>query len=475
MLPAAARSLLRQPSFTLVVGALSTQAYTVTLNLSPDWRVFAFATAIGALTTLLFGVGPAFRAVRVSAAEVLRASTSRISAGRAPGGSVLVAQVAMTITLVVIGGLLGQTFLTLARVDPGFDREGSMIVTIDTARSTISPAVRGELFGRAADAVAAVPGVVAAASQTMPSGSFRSTPLVEVPGAPPMSPDNRFLYGNAITPGWFHTLGIGFVAGRDFNARDQQGTAPVAIVNAAFVHRFYQEPNVVGKTIFRLRGQPARREPLEIVGVVNDAIYQSVREPAPSTLFVPVAQAGSQPLPTFSLTVRSADRQPERLTKSVADALAALDPTLIFSFRSLTDQIDSAFRQEQLLAALSAFFGALALVLAALGMYGVTLYGVARRRFEIGVRMALGASRASVMRLVIGRVALLATLGVALGALFSALVTQFIAALLLGVSARDLSTFVAAAAVVLSASALAVWRPALRAASVDAAKVLRDG
>jgi ABC-type antimicrobial peptide transport system permease subunit len=214
---------------------------------------------------------------------------------------------------------------------------------------------------------------------------------------------------------------------------------------------------------------------MEIVGVVADAVYRRLRDPAPPTLYSPVAQTTAGPATTeYQLSVRTASGSAAQLTHSIAAAIREVNRDLTLTFRPLSDLIDASLAQERVVAMVSGFFGALALLLAGLGLYGVTAHAVSRQRSEIGIRMALGAAPRSVVRLVLMRVTLLVVVGVAAGTGVSLWASKFVAALLYGVEPRDPATFVLATAVLLTVAALAAWLPAQRASRIDPLQVLRD-
>jgi hypothetical protein len=227
---------------------------------------------------------------------------------------------------------------------------------------------------------------------------------------------------NGITPGWLSAFGTPLLAGRDISKDDDEGAPRIALVNAAFARKFLDGANPVGHTIRPVRDPESA--PIQIVGLVGDAVYRDVREPTLPTAYVPLAQAVDRSLvedPTetapavVTLSVRAAAGEPSSLTKGIAAAISEVDPTLALSFESLDDRVRATLTRERLLALLSAAFGFLALVMASVGLYGVTSYAVSQRRTEIGIRMALGATRASVIRLVLRRVALLIGAGIVVG------------------------------------------------------------
>jgi putative ABC transport system permease protein len=295
---------------------------------------------------------------------------------------------------------------------------------------------------------------------------------VEIEGGPSTTQPQNVSFVNVITPGWFATYGTSVLGGRDFDERDRVGSPLVTIVNETFVHRFIQTGNPIGRRI--RRGPPGRQGPwLEVVGVVADAAYRSLRDPVPPTLYMPLAQQ-EEPSSTMSLSVRAASGPPALLSRGLADAIGRVDRDIAITFTPVKQQVDAALVQERILAMLSVFFGALALLLAAIGLYGVTWYAVSRRRAEIGIRMALGAGPASVVRLVLSRVSILVGVGLLVGLGVCLWASQFVASLLYGVEPRDLKTLASAAGVLAAVGTLAGWIPARSASTIDPMDVFRE-
>jgi hypothetical protein len=278
---------------------------------------------------------------------------------------------------------------------------------------------------------------------------------------------------NEISPGWFETMGTRFVAGRDFDGRDRRGGPRAAIVNETFVRKHFGNENALGQMIVEEPASFADPTPLEIVGVVQDAVYRSVREPVPPTMYWPLAQQ-ARPQVTMALMVRVRTGAIASVSRAASEAMLRVNTSLTTSVRPFSDIVDAALARERLVARLSGFFGILALILAALGLYGVTSYSVNRRTTELGIRMALGTSPAAVIRLVVARVSMLVACGLALGLMVSWWVTQFTSAMLFGLEARDVSTMAAAALLLTVVAGLSAWLPARRAARIDPASVLRD-
>jgi putative ABC transport system permease protein len=434
------------------------------------------------LTALLFGTAPALRAAGAAPMEALKEHGRGASSERRVNisSALVVAQVALSLVLVVAAGLFVRTFSSLARVHLGFDSERVLIVNVNAQRTDIPPDQRLAVWEQLRQRVLAVPGVTSAAvSFVTPVSGNTWNNRVSVSGGVeiPEGPGSKSSNFNAVTPGWFTTFGTPVLAGRDISVSDGKNTPPVMLVNHAFAKKFLNGANPIGHTVVIGVGSRTPEPPREIVGLVADAVYRGLREPIPPTMYVPVAQFGDAqrpPPPSVSINVRSSSGSPALLARSVGAAIADVNRDLAITFRLLSDQVNASLTQERVVAMLSGFFGALALLLAGLGLYGVTSYAVSRRRTEIGIRMALGAAPTGVVRLVLARVTILVVIGVALGAGASVWASRFVASLLYGLEPRDPVTLVGASVTLAMVGGLAGWLPARRAASIDPAEVLRD-
>ena len=463
-----------------LVAGLSTAATAVAIDLSLDWRVLAFTAGTMVVTTMLFGVAPALCATRVTPMEALKAHGRGVSGEMRInfGSSLIVAQVALSLMLVVAAGLFARTFARLSGAPLGFDRDRVVVVTVTAP--TVAAADRNPFYKRLVSAVAAVPGVAQAGGSLNPPliGFLVGDFVVSVPGTAAPPDAERISQSNEITPGWLAAYGTTIREGRDIDDHDTATRQPVMLVNEAFARRFSAGRPLVGTTLVVTLRDQSGDTPLgtqTIVGVVSDAVYRSIREPARPMMYTPLAQRGFPIFQTyFYIAVRSSSGSPALLTRSVARALTAINPDLTLTFRPVSDQVNESLAQDRLVATLSEFFGALALLLAALGLYGITAYAVARRHVEIGVRMALGAAPRLVMRLVLSRVLILVGTGVLIGVGASVWVSRFIAGLLYGVQPRDLTTFLGAVGVLAGVGTFAAWLPAWRASRIDPADVLRD-
>jgi predicted permease len=462
----------------LLVRQLSTSTTNVFLALSLDWKVLGFTALVAIATAMLFGTAPALRATRVGPTEALKEGRGVLGEGRLSLASTLVVlQVALSLLLVVAAGLFVRTFSTLANKQPGFNRAPVLVASINAQRLQLDPPLRPALFERLRQAALSTPGVAngAISAVTPVSGSTWQHVLEAIDGVPlPEGSNNRNVYVNLVSPGWFDTYGTRLLAGRDLAESDGIDAPNVMVVNEAFARKFTRGQNPLGHRAFQ-RGSPAR-PPVEreIVGYVQDAVYRSLRDPVPPTIYLPIAQQ-PEPPSGMALSVRAARGSPALLTKSLAQALTAVNGDIAITFRPLADQVDAALTQERLVAMLSGFFGGLALLLAGLGLYGVTSYAVSRRRTEIGIRMALGAAPGGVIRLVLQRVGILVGIGVLAGGAASLWAARFVEALLYGLEPRDAGTLVGSIVVLAAIGTIAGWVPAWRASRIDPAKVLREG
>jgi putative ABC transport system permease protein len=452
-----------------LVAQLSTPVNRIALELSLDWRILAFTAAVTVATAAIVGTAPARRAARMDPLEILRMRGHGTSAGRRVitlSRGLVVGQIALSFVLVVAAALFVRSFARLVHVPLGFDPDRVLLVSVDTEHARIDPSQRILLYARLVDAVSRTPGVAHA-------GGSIWTP---VDGGMRMGDPRTHVTFNFVTPGWFAAYGTVIRLGRDFTVRDTMDAPPVAIVNQSFVHTLMPGRFPLGETIpyFRSTNGGTLRT---IVGVVDDAVFESQREGIQPMAYVPLAQSaatGPNGLTEISIGVRPAIGAPMQLAASVAAAVKSVDPDVSFGFRLLMDHVQASVRQERLVALLSGIFGALALLIATLGLYGITAYAVNRRVTEIGIRIALGAHRVDVMKLVFGQTLTVAGLGIALGLVGAAAVTRSLQAMLFGVAPLDSTTFAGVAALFVMVAVLAAALPAHRASTVDPIVALRS-
>jgi predicted permease len=457
----------------LLVAQLAPAGNSVFLDLQLDWRVLAFTAGAALVTALLFGLAPSLGVLRVSPNEALADHGRRVAGDRRLGlrNALVVAQVALSLVLLVAAVLFGRTLTSLMTRPLGFDPSQVLVANVSAQRSAAPADQRHALFERLVAAAAAVPGVsIAAASPITPLAGNSWNGEIEIPSGPELPRTDRLPMMNAVTPGWFGAYGMPIRAGRDFTSADRTGAPDVAVVNDAFARRFFPGRSPLRARVKVLRG-PQPPVEVEIVGLVDDAVYGSLRTEAPPTLYFPFAQQA--PWTSVAISVRSAGLSPDALTRPLADALMRVDQDLSLTLRPMAIQLGRSLTQERLVAMLAGFFGALALVLSALGLYGVTAFAVNRRRSEIGIRLALGAHPATVVRMVLGRVAWMIGIGAVIGTGVSLWAAKFVETLVYGLDARDPATLAVSGAVLACVGLAAAWRPARRASRIDPALTLR--
>jgi predicted permease len=437
-----------------------------------DLRVLAVTAAISVGTGLLFGLVPAIQAATGRSMTLLRSARVTGSA-QASGGTrraLLFAEVALALVLVAGAGLMLRTMNNLLAIDPGFRTEQVVSGMVALPGRYDGPK-RAAFVESAIERIRALPGVTHAAftfSLPVAGSNWNSVFIVE--GQP--IPARASLPSSAWTPvstGYFDTMGIRLVRGRTFEARDVVGAPLVTVVNQTFARRFFGDNNPIGARV--KQGWP--EDPLpwwEIIGVVNDVRVNGLQGDPTLQAYLPVAQR-SQSAGAF---VARTEGDPQLLGRALAAAVQEIDPSLpVFSIRTIDEVIGTAIGSQRLTMSFLIGFAALALLMAAIGVFGVTAYAVSQRTHELGVRMALGASASSVLGLVIRQEMSACLLGIAAGVVGAAFLSSLLESLLFGVAARDTLTLAAAAVVLLAVTALACLIPAGRAARVDPATALR--
>jgi predicted permease len=457
-----------------LVSRISTPASTVFFDLTPDWRVWGFAAGSSLATAAIFGVAPAWQSMRADPVDALKEQGRGTTGARRSwlSPALVSAQIALSLVLVVAAGLFVRTSAELAQRHVGGTRDRVLLVNVAAPMTRYALEQLVGTYDRVLQAISTVPGVERAAiSDITPAGGSARTNFVEIPSGDTLPDRERLISINVISPGWLQTYGVRLESGRDFSVSDGPQSRAVALVNRAFVRRFFSGVNAVGQVISV--GLPGRMTSVEIVGVVEDTVYRSLREPPSPTLFTSTTQRAAA-RPYVNVAVLAAAGSPAGLSRSIAAAVGSVDPDLVLQFRPLADQVTGAMSQERIVALLSSFFGGLALLLAGLGLYGLTAYNIGQQRSEIAMRIALGAGVVAVMRLVMRRAALLMASGVACGALLSLWASRFVEALVYGLQPRDPATFALAALVLTMVTALATAIPAWRASRIDPVEVLKE-
>ncbi|MGA2607877.1 MAG: ABC transporter permease [Terriglobia bacterium] len=459
----------------LLVRFISTAHDQVFLDLSLDGRVLGFTAAIAIFTGLLFGVLPAFRTTRVSLTAAMKGRQATDVEHRVrlrPGRWIVASQMALSLVVLVAAGLLLRSFAKLVMLDIGFDRNNILMMHTEARTAGIPPEKWMATWDEIERRISSLPGVVSASRALMtPISGSEWNQLVHADSPNPPAGDAALTYLNAVSPGYFRTLHIPLLAGRDFNAQDTPTMPKVAIINQTVARKFYPNFNPVGR-FFRLgEDQGKLGPPIQIVGVVRDSKYVSLREETPPTAFFPITQEpGFGGGPNF--LIRTSTR-PSAVLSLIRAAVADVDKSISLDFNTLAQQVDDSLIQERVLATLSGFFGGLALLLAMIGLYGAMSYMVTQRQTEFGVRMALGAARGSILRLVLRDVVTVIVAGVMVGASISLLSVQLLQKFLFGLAAHDTLTLALAIGVLSVVAFIAGYLPARRATKVDPMVALR--
>lgn len=444
------------------------------LTLHLDLRLLAFSTAAALATALLCGLVPAFQSTNPRLLPALRdggnTAVGTRHAGRFRSGLVA-GQFALSLLLLFAAFLFTRTLANLQKLNPGFDAQQLLTFQIDPSLNGYDEPRKQALFESAREKLAALPGVRSVSYLAIPllAQSVTSN-TIDVEGYEEKEEENVNPHFNTVGPSFFSTLGIPLVAGRSFDSRDRAGAPQVAIVNRAFARYFYGEASPIGRRFGMGRGD-ATEYNFEIVGMIADAKGSTLRDETPRQVFLPVAQAEHLTSMTFYLRARG---EIAALTDAVRRAFREVDASLpVTDFRTMQGQIAEVTFNERALATLAGIFGAVATFLAVLGLYGVMSHSVERRRREIGVRLALGAVRPNILRLVLGEALRLCALGLAIGLPAGWAVGRLLRSQLFEVDPAAPWAFAAAALILTGATFFAAYGPADRAARVDPLRSLR--
>jgi predicted permease len=442
-----------------LVDIISSGPMQVVFDLTPNWHVLGFTTAVAVAAGILFGLAPAFQATAQGSSPVLK-EDARMSGSRSRVLSTLVSvQVAISLLLVIGAGLFVRTLQNLQNLDPGFRREGVLLVNFEGRRTGLPKELLNE--------VQRVPGVMSASvsTHTPLSGSTWSEPAVPKGQALPEN-DNAYFIGAG--PGFFETMQTGLLSGREFTERDTGNNRAVAVVNEAYARRHFPNENPVGQFLSAVvRGQPKE---LEIVGVVRNANLAGLRVTPPPTVYVSYFQLTGD-FPT-TLEIRASGSLGQ-VALAIQKELQPRLPDAPVEVQALSVQVSAAIVQERMMATLAGGFGALALILACVGLYGLLAYSVARRTKEMGIRMALGARRGRLMAMVIKNAIRLVVFGIALGLPAAWAASRLVKSMLFGLTSTDPTTIAGSALLLTIAALLAAYLPAWRASRIDPMVALR--
>src|SRR5262245_6931810 len=457
-----------------VVSLISTDVQPLFIALDTDWRVFGFTAGVAVLTCILFGLTPAVRATRVAPAEVIKSGGRGLTANR-EGVSLrrvlVVSQVALSLVLIVGALLFSRSLFNLMTLDAGFAQDGVLQTDISLAPLRLPPERRYAAKRELLDRLRATPGVEAAAiASNAPFGGNVWGDTIFVNTAKGV--ERGYANFNRISPDYFKTLDIRLLAGRDFGDGDTPAAAKVAIVNESYARRYLGGVSPLGKT-FRIEvGPGAPDHTYEIVGLAHDTKYAVLRAEFNPIIYLPASQeerpgASAQILLRSNLPIAS-------LTAATRQALGAASPDIAFHFHVFKTQLRESLLLERLMAALSGFFGALAALIGAVGLYGVLSRAVAQRTREIGIRQALGAKRGDIVKMIMREAIILLLAGLAAGTALALAAAKTASAMLYGLQPHDPTTFLMAATLLAMVAAVATYLPARRASRVDPMVALRQ-
>ncbi len=438
-----------------------------------DWRVFVFTAIVVVLTGLVFGIAPALRTTRAEISSILKETSRSVTGSRSVlGKSLLVVQVAISLVLVTGAGLFLRTLENLRAVDVGFDPTNLVLFRVNPQLNGYDEQRSAALYQQLVDRLGSLPGVRAAtlSNPALLSGSVNQTSIFVQgrtydPGVQQQDSINRLV----IAPNFFDVMGMPLKLGRGFTEGENNAKAPkVAVINEAAAKKYFTDGNPIGR---RFGSSPETSSQLEVVGVVRDAKYDNVRDEVPATLYVPFRQSR---MGTPTMAVRTAG-DPLAFVGTIRETIRAIDPNLpMVDVSTQMEQVELRFEQEKVFAQAYTLFGALALVLAAVGLYGVMSYTVARRTNEIGIRLALGARREQVLGATMRESLILVGIGAAIGIAIVLAASRFVASLLFGVPNNDAISISVATAVLGVVAAIAAYLPARRASRVDPMVALRN-
>ncbi|MBZ5719242.1 MAG: ABC transporter permease [Acidobacteriia bacterium] len=444
-------------------------------SVSPDLRILAFSFVLSLVVSILFSLAPAFHFWRPDLTPALKQQTTTAAGGtmRFRRASVGI-QIGLSLLLLFGAGLFARTLYNLRTLDAGFATDHLLTFGIDPKLAGYQPEQIPALYQRLLTTLGALPGVRMAAATNDPllANNNEST-NVTVSGYNAKEDEDMNVEWSIVTPSFFSTLEIPLVAGRGIGEQDGPDAAKVVVINESMARHFFGDPQrAIGQSLGSGAGNGVKMA-LQIVGVVSDAKHETLRNEVPRTVFVPLLQskeAGFIPLQFYARTSQA----PESTATTIRAALQRIDSGLVpDTMRSMEAQIDDSLNTERMIALLAASFGVLAALLAAVGLYGVLAYSTAQRTREIGIRIALGASRTAVVRLVLSEVAMLVGLSIAVAVPLALSLSRLLRSQLFGVSNNDPWTLAAITGLVAAMALLAAWIPMRRAAGVDPMVALR--
>jgi len=440
------------------------------LNVEPDMRVLAFTLIVSVISAVVFGTAPAIRASRVELSASLRSNRASSSVARSLlGKALLVSQVALSLLLLVGAGLFVRTLVNLQHVDTGFNQEHVMLFKVDTDSIGYKEDSRlVKLYNDVEERVSLIPGVHAASFSMFAFNQGGWTSPVSTRGDSSSARTEQRIRHNSVGPNFFEAMGLPLLAGRGFTAQDTDTSPKVAVISKAMAQRLFPGSSPLGKRFGR--GGPEHSEEIEVIGVVKDAKYEDLTEQTRAMAYYPYSQS-IQFLSSFEVSFSG---EPYAIVSETRRAIKDVNRDLpIVEAVRMSEHVGRSLVQQKLIAKLSSFFGLLALLLACIGLFGIMSYSVARRTNEIGIRMALGAGRVDVLRLVMREGLAPVLVGVAIGLPAALMGAKLITSLLFGLTPADPLTICVATGLLLAVAAIAGYLPARKASRVDPMTALR--
>ncbi|HEY6291250.1 MAG TPA: ABC transporter permease [Terriglobia bacterium] len=464
--------LLAKWGVSALVTVLSLGGDAFPFDLKPDPRILAFTAGVSLLTGVLCGLVPALAATQIDLNPILKGTEGAAESRplrHSLGKSLVVSQVALSLALLIGAGLLIRTLRLVYTIDAGFERDKVMFAWVFPALNGYDHAREMNLYRELLEKVNRVPGVQSATLSRY--RQFVARPEEDVWAQGSEATETREVYYNPVGPRFFRTMGIGLLLGRDFSAADTETAPKVAVVSESMARSFFPNQNPLGKRL-GFNG-PASRGDVQIVGVVKDTQHHLLERRPLEAVYIPYTQAALDDYGQMNLVFRTA-ANPASVTAAIRQQVQSVDKDLpLRNVETPAADLDEYLGDHRSLATLLSFFGALALVLASLGLYGTTSYAVGRRTRELGIRMALGAQRKEMLWMVLRETLILAATGVAIGIPLAAVSRRLISSMLFGVSTTDPVTICVAVLVMLATASLAAYIPAHRATKIDPLAALR--
>jgi putative ABC transport system permease protein len=440
------------------------------LDLSLDWRVLVFTLGVTVLTGLVFGLAPAFQATRPNLVVSLKDDTS--SQGQrlrrlALRNILVISQLALSLVLLIVAALFVRSLRQAVTSDPGFAARNLLIASMETRGTSLTRPQGQAFYDYALERIGSLPGVKSVTlTRVIPISGGGQRQGVQFEGYQPQPNEDREINTNVIGRNFFSTMGIPIVQGRDFNSQDKEGGPSVVIVNEELARRYFSGQNAIGKRIRMGSDSPQR----EIIGIARTAKYRNLREQPLPFIYIPLAQEYQGGMTMMVHT----ESDPSALLPTVRNEMRALNKDVpVYSVQTMTERIGGQLAADRMIAVLLSVFGGAALLLASIGVYGVMGYSVAQRTREIGIRMALGAERIDIVKLIVRQGLTLVLIGTGVGLVIALALTRVLKSLLFGISATDPLTFTVIVTLMMFVGFLACYLPARKATKVDPLVALR--